>query len=196
MNLKAILSTISGLVFIFAFFPYSKAIVKKETSPRKATWLVWAAGDIIILIGMIAKGTISGLMVGAVIGATSIFLLSLKFGEPGWTKRDKICITLSALAITLWIYFGESNIGIALSLLALYIAAWPTYVSAWEKPENEDKRGWIFFNLANFFALVAIPHLTFADMAAPIVFTAIDLPMLFLLFIRPRLQKRAAEIVG
>ncbi|MFH1170878.1 MAG: hypothetical protein V1704_04940 [Candidatus Vogelbacteria bacterium] len=193
MTIKVILSICSGLVFILAFFPYIRAIVKRETSPRKATWLVWATGDVIILTGMIAKGTVSGLMIGAVLGATTTFILSLKFGEPGWNKRDKVCITLSMIAITLWIYFGESNIGIALSLLALVIAAWPTYVSAWEKPGNEDRKGWVLFNLANFFALLAIPHLTFADMAPPITFTAIDLPMLFLLFIRPNLQKRLTQ---
>ena len=123
MTLSIILSVLSGLVFIFAFFPYIKAILRKETSPRKATWLVWATGDIIIFTGMLAKGTISGLITAATIGATTVFILSLKYGESGWSKRDKICISLSAFAIVLWIYFGESNAGIALSLVALAIAA-------------------------------------------------------------------------
>ena len=184
MSIKVILSTCSGLVFILAFFPYIRAIVRRETSPRKATWLVWAVGDIIILTGMIAKGTVSGLMIGAVLGATSTFLLSLKFGEPGWSARDKVCISLSGIAIVLWLYFGDSNFGISFSLLALTIAVWPTYVSAWRRPENEDKRGWILFNLANVFAVLAIPEWTFADVAPPFIFMAIDIPMLYLLFVR------------
>ncbi|MEK7610505.1 MAG: hypothetical protein AAB468_02035 [Patescibacteria group bacterium] len=188
MSIKVILSTCSGLVFIIAFFPYIRAIVRRETSPRKATWLVWAVGDIIILTGMIAKGTVSGLMIGAVLGATSTFLLSLKFGEPGWSARDKVCISLSGIAIVLWLYFGDSNFGISFSLLALTIAVWPTYVSAWNKPENEDKRGWILFNLANVFAVLAIPRWTFADVAPPFTFMAIDIPMLYLLFVRPLSQ--------
>lgn len=186
---KEILSILSGGIFIWAFFPYIKAIVRKETSPRKATWLVWAMGDIIILIGMIVKGTISGFMIAAVLGASTIFVLSLLFGEPGWNRRDRVCLSLSTLAIALWIYFGESNLGIGLSLVALYIAAWPTYVSAWEKPENEDRKAWVLFNCANLFALLAIPHLTFADMAPPIVFAIIDAPFLYLLFLRPRFQQ-------
>lgn len=194
MVIKTILSIISGLVFILAFWPYIMAIVKKKTSPRKATWLVWALGDWVILSGMIAKWKISGLMVGAVLGATATFLLSLKYGEPGWKKRDKICITLSMTAIALWIYFGESNIGIGLSLIALWIAVWPTYMSAWEKPENEDRKAWAFFNLANVFALLAIPHLTFADMTPPIAFTLIDLPMLYLLFVRPKPQRQLVRV--
>lgn len=191
MSLRAILSASAGFVFIFAFYPYIKAIVGGHAAPRKATWLVWALGDIIILLGMIAKGTISGLIVGAAIGASVTFFLSLKYGESGWNRRDKLCIGLALIAIGLWVYFGDSNAGIACSLVALYIAAWPTYVSAWEKPENEDKKAWIWFNLSSFLAVLGIAHLTFADMAAPIVFFAIDAPMLYLLFVRPANNRRA-----
>lgn len=190
MSAKTILSICSGLTFIVAFFPYILAIVQGKTSPRKATWLVWAVGDIIILAGMIAKGTISGLMVGAVLGATTTFLLSLKFGETGWTNRDKVCISLAAIAFALWQYSGDSNLGIALSLTALVIAVWPTYVSAWHKPENEDKLGWILFNLANVFAILAIPTWIFANVAPPVTFMVIDVPMLYMLFVRPINRKQ------
>lgn len=184
MSIKVILSTCSGLIFILAFFPYIRAIVRGETSPRKATWLVWTVGDIIILTGMIVKGTVSGLMIGAVLGATTTLVLSLKYGESGWTRRDKVCISFSGLAIALWLYYGDSNFGIAFSLLALAIAVWPTYVSAWHKPENEDRRGWVLFNLANVFAVFGIPYWTFADAAPPSTFMVIDVPMLYLLFLR------------
>jgi len=190
---KVVLSILSGLVFVYAFFPYIKAIVRRQASPRKATWLVWALGDIIILVGMLAKSTTSGLIIAATLGAITVFLLSLKYGEPGWNRRDKVCITLSLIAIALWVYFGESNIGIALSLVALAIAAWPTYVSAWENPANEDRRAWIAFNASSMLSVLAIPQLVFADAAPPIVFAAVDAPMLFLLFVRPHLQKRALQ---
>ncbi|MBX4195458.1 hypothetical protein KW796_00675 [Candidatus Parcubacteria bacterium] len=195
-SVKAVLSVAAGLIFIFAFFPYIKAIVKRQTCPRKATWFVWALGDIIILAGMIDKGTISGQLVGAVIGATTTFILSVKLGEPGWNTRDRVCVTLSLLSIGLWLYFGESNLGIGFSLLALCIAAWPTYVSAWEKPENEDKNAWIWFNVSSVIAVLAIPRMTFADAAPPIVFMAIDGVMIYLLFLRPKWDRVKTEILG
>lgn len=186
---------LSGIVILIAFFPYIRAIVKKETSPRKATWLVWATGDWIVLTGMLAKGTISGLIAAACLGATTIFLLSLRYGEPGWSNRDKVCLSLSGLAIALWQYFGESNIGIAFGLLSLVIAAWPTYVSAWERPQNEDAKGWIIFNISSFLGVLAICQLTFADIAPPVVFMCIDTPMLYLLFVRPALLRRREQAV-
>src|SRR3989344_1453719 len=118
---KVVLSILSGLVFVYAFFPYINAIARGQASPRKATRLVWALGDIIMLAGMLAKSTTSGLIIAATLGAITVFLLSLKYGELGWNRRDKVCITLSLIAIALWVYCGESNIGIALSLVALAI---------------------------------------------------------------------------
>lgn len=180
------LSVLSGLIFLYAFYPYIRAIVRKEARPRKATWLVWAAGDIIVLSGMIASGTISGQMVAASLGATSVFLLSMKYGEPGWTTRDKVCIVISSAALILWQVVGESNVGIGLSLVALAVAAWPTYVSAWEDHRNEDRKAWFWFNLSSVFALAAIPGWAFADYAPAVAFFLIDSPMIYLLFIRPR----------
>ncbi|MES2214358.1 MAG: hypothetical protein V4465_03170 [Patescibacteria group bacterium] len=186
MDIHKMLGVLSGLMLLYAFYPYLKAIVRGETSPRKATWLVWAAGDTIALAGQIAQHKVSGLLVGAVIGASATFFLSLWHGEKGWNGRDRICLMLSGFAIATWMYFGESNIGIALSLVALLIAAWPTYVSAWYRPENESKKGWIIFNLSSLIGVLAIPHWTFGDAAPAIVFLIIDVPMLYLLFIRPR----------
>lgn len=190
MTVSYALFILSGIVFVIAFFPYIKAILRKETSPRKATWLIWFLGDIIVLAGMIAKHTINGIIVVGVLGAGTTFLLSLKYGEAGWTKRDKICLALSGLAIILWLYFGESNIGIGFSLISLAIAAWPTYVSALHKPENEDLKGWILFNISSFIGVLAIPHLTFADVAPAAAFMAIDGPMLYLLLIHPKIKNR------
>lgn len=191
MPVKTVLSIASGIVLIFAFVPYIKAIVQGETRPRKATWLIWASCDIIILAGMIVQHKVNGLLVGAVLGASTTFVLSLLYGEKGWARRDKICITLATLAIVLWKYFEDSNVGIALSSTALFVAAWPTYVSAWERPENEDRIAWAIFNISSSLGVLAIPQLTFGDAVPPIVFLTIDCPMLCLVFVRPYFQKKA-----
>lgn len=188
-----ILSLLSGVVFIIAFIPYIGAILRGEARPRKATWLVWAVGDWIILIGMATKGTTSGLIIAACFGATCLFLLSLWYGDAGWENRDRVCLTLSGVAILLWLYFGESNLGIMFSLLSLAIAAWPTYVSAWRRPENEDAKGWVIFNISSLLAVLAIPRATIADVAPPVTFMLIDLPMLYLLLVRPAQLRRKLQ---
>lgn len=190
MTIREILSMLSGVVLLVAFLPYLTATVKRQATPRKATWLVWATGDWILIFGMMAKGTFSWLIAAACLGASAAFVLSLMYGEKGWKTRDKICLALSAVGVALWLYFGESNLGIAFGSLSLMIAAWPTYLSAWENPLNEDASSWIIFNVSSVLGVLAIPHLTFADVVPPLTFLLIDGPMIYLLFIRPTLRQR------
>lgn len=185
MTRSYVLFVVSGMFFFIAFLPYIRAIRRKKISPRKATWLVWFLSDVIILSGMIAKGTINGIMVVAVFGAGTTFLLSWIYGEAGWNRRERVCITFSGLAIALWLYFGESNLGIAFSLLSITIAAWPTFVSAFHTPERENRTAWILFNIANILALLAIPDFTFADVGQPVTFAVIDGIIFYLVVVRP-----------
>jgi hypothetical protein len=39
---KQTLSVIAGILFVAGFFPYIKAILKGETKPAKASWIIWA----------------------------------------------------------------------------------------------------------------------------------------------------------
>jgi hypothetical protein len=188
-------SFVSAIFFVAAVLPYVADITLGEAKPRKATWLVWMTGDWIILAGMFAKGTYNGLIIAACFGATAIFILSLLKGERGWTTRDKVCLSLSGVAILLWQYFGESNWGIGFSALSLAIAAWPTYVSAWHNPRNESAIGWILFVFSSFLGVCAIRQMTFADIVPPSVFLAIDLPMMYLLFLRPYLRYRRHQFI-
>lgn len=184
-----VFSFVSAIVFVAALLPYIAEVAIGQARPRKATWLVWATGDWIILAGMLAKGTYNGLIIAACFGATAIFILSLLKGEKGWTKHDKMCLALSGVAILLWQYFGDSNWGIAFSSLSLVIAAWPTYVSAWERPENESANGWILFVYSSALGVLAIRQAAFADIVPPTTFLVIDLPMMYILFIRPYHRK-------
>jgi hypothetical protein len=51
---KETLSVLAGLLFVAAFVPYIRAILRKETKPSKASWIIWASMDTILLIGMFA----------------------------------------------------------------------------------------------------------------------------------------------
>ena len=195
MDIKSFFSILSGIVFLYAFYPYWKAILRGETKPQKVTWLIWAISDGVILAGMLANDTINGLLVGAVISATITFILALKFGKSGWNRQDKVCLTLSILAILLWVFSGESNVGIALSLLVIVIGMWPTWVSTLENPAHESKKGWAIFLISSFLAMVAITNRTFADVAPPSVFFTLDLSMVYLLFIHPVFKRIAVNHV-
>ncbi|MFA6603957.1 MAG: hypothetical protein WCT10_03925 [Patescibacteria group bacterium] len=186
--MKETLSVISGLMFFAASVPYIRAILKGRTKPSKASWLIWAGLDSIVLVGMIAQHTLNGQIIGAVLVSWMTALLALKYGQTGWTTLDKLCLGGAVLGLALWQTFSNPLLGLAASLAMIFIGAIPTFVSAWRDPNGEDRSTWMLFWLSCVAALFAIPDWTLADAAQPIIFTMIDTTMVYLLFVRPCLR--------
>lgn len=183
--MREALSALAGLLFVAAFVPYIRAILRKETKPAKASWLIWASLDTITLAGMFSKGTTNGQILGAVLGSWVVVVFAMKYGTSGWTKLDKLCIGGAVLGITLWGVFNSPVLGIATVLGVVFTGSIPTFVSAWKDPSREDKLAWTIFWVSCVCAVIAIPHWTIADVSQPITFFAIETIMMYILFVRP-----------
>lgn len=184
--MKEVLQVLAGLLYIAAFVPYIRAILRKETKPAKASWLIWASLDTITLAGMFFNNTVNGQMLGVVLGAWVVALLALKYGTPGWTKLDKFCLGGGVLGIVLWQVFNDPILGIVTSLSVIFLGSFPTFTSAWKDPSRENKLAWTIFWVSCVCAVIAIPHWTLADAIQPITFFVIETIMMYILFIRPR----------
>ncbi|MDX9778704.1 MAG: hypothetical protein RBT30_00430 [Patescibacteria group bacterium] len=180
--MKEIISIIAGLFFVIGYIPYIIAILRKKTKPAKASWIIWGTLDTIVIAGMIASDSLNGQMIGAVIGVWVVIILSLKYGAPGWTKLDKLCLIGAAIGIFLWQIFDNPILGILISLGITSIGSIPTFISAWRNPERENKLGWTFFWTSCIFALFAIPKWTLANAAQPIIFFIIESIMMYILY--------------
>ncbi len=188
--MKDTLSVIAGLLFVAGFVPYIRAILRKETKPAKASWIIWASLDTITIAGMYAKESVNGQILGAIAGAWVIVALALKFGTPGWTKIDKFCLGGAVLGIALWQVFSNPVLGIMTSLSVVFLGSIPTFTSAWKDPSRENKLAWTIFWISCVCAVIAIPQWTMADAAQPLTFFAIETIMMYILFIRPRSQAK------
>lgn len=188
--MKYTLNVIAGVLFVVAFFPYIRAILRGETKPAKASWIIWASLDYIVFAGMIVENTVNGQILGAVIGATVIIGLAMKYGTPGWTKTDKFCLAGAFLGIALWFIFSNPVFGILTSSVVTFLGSIPTFASAWKDPSREDKLAWTIFWISCVCAIIAIPHWTLADASQPITFFTIESTMIFILFLRPVLFRK------
>ncbi len=193
MHLKNVLSVLAGALFVAAFYPYIKAILRKETQPAKASWIIWASLDTITFAGMYAKHAVNGQIVGAILGAWAVAALALKYGKSGWSRLDKFCICGAVLSIVLWQIFNNPVLGIVTSLSAVFLGSFPTFASAWNDPSKENKVAWMLFFISGIIAVFAIPAKTLADAAQPTIFLVIDGVVVFILYAKPRLLARAAK---
>ena len=186
--MRQTLGVLAGLIFIAAFYPYIRAIVRRETKPAKTSWLIWMTIDVITGLGMYASGTLNYQIVGATAGAAAVVVLSFKYGTSGWSRLDKFCLAGAVLGIVLWQTFNSPLLGIMTSATVAFIGSFPTFVSAWKKPENENKAAWTTYWISCVCAVIAIPHWTLADATQPVMFFTVESIMMFILFVRPRLS--------
>ncbi|MDD5290247.1 MAG: hypothetical protein PHT40_03570 [Patescibacteria group bacterium] len=180
---KPVLSIVAGVLYVIAFVPYIRAILR-GAKPAKASWIIWATLDSITIVGMFLKHSINGQIVGAMLGAWAVVVLAIKYGTPGWTKLDKFCFGGAIVGITLM--FINPVFSIVASLSVVFLGSFPTFVSAWHDPSRENKTAWTLYWVSCVIALIAIPSWTIANAAQPITFTAIETIMMFILFIKPR----------
>ena len=105
-NMLQLLGLLSGFISVICYLPYIRDIVAKKTKPEKASWLIWSVLGSIAFFSQLAKGATDSLWMPGVqtFGVAVIFLLSLKYGVGGLTKRDLVALLLSFFGLILLIY--------------------------------------------------------------------------------------------
>lgn len=191
-TVKEVLTVLAGVLFVAGFLPYVRAILRKETVPSKASWLIWAALDTLTLVGMLAAESVNGQIVGAVLGAWIVAILAFKFGTTAWSKLDLACIVIAFIGVLGWQTTNDPVFAIVASSIAVLAGAVPTIVSAWKDPSKEDRVAWTIFWLSCVCAMLAIPQWTPEDAVQPSVFFAIETVMVAILYFKPRIRPRAA----
>lgn len=180
--MRSFFAVASGVLLIASQFPYIMAIIRRQTKPVKATWLIWASLDTITFTGMYLEGALTLQMACIVVGAWTVALLSLKRGLPGWRRVDKFCLAGAGLAIGVWALSGDPLFALMTSLSATLLGSVPTFVSAWQDPTRENKLAWTIATASCVLAVLAIPQWTLADASQPLVFLTIQLVMMYLLY--------------
>ncbi|MBI2046152.1 MAG: hypothetical protein HYT28_01905 [Parcubacteria group bacterium] len=145
MSIQEIFSALAGIFCAIGYVFYITDIMRGNTIPAKATWLIWACLDSIALVGMYIKDAVNGLILVASVCAWLVSALSLKCGKSGWTNIDLCSIGGAVIGVVLWSTFNNPTIGIATSLAAIFIGSIPTFASALEDPSRENKTAWIIF---------------------------------------------------
>ena len=180
-------SILSGILFIISYFFYIRSIFRKETKPQKASWIIWAVTDIIILVTLFLQEVPNyHLSLAATLGSTIIAILSFKYGTSGWTKTDIVCLITSVIGIVLWQVYNNPLIALIILSLTQMIASIPTVIHAWNKPEEENIISWGLFFVGGIAGLLAIRAWIPENYAFTLAVTLISCPFFIVLFRRKR----------
>lgn len=201
MDIKNWLSVVAGALAIIGYIPYILAILGKQirysritilekpTEPIKASWIIWCSLDWLIFIGMYLKDSVNGQILMMGIGSSVVMLLSFKYGRPGWTLIEKLCMSGVVLGgVLLWL--KDPLLGIIIGLVIQGLGSIPTYISSWEDPSRENRPGWTFGFASSIAATLSVSSLALAKVLQPVAFLIMGAPMMFILYFRPETLKK------
>ena len=136
---------LAGVLSIFDFFIYSISILKNKTRPSRVTWLILTIVGVIIFSSYYALGARETIWValGYTLGPFIIFLLSIKYGEGGWTRFDRFCLLGALISIVLWWKTGSAFIALIINIIIDFFGILPTIKKSYLNPKSEDSFPWL-----------------------------------------------------
>lgn len=169
-NIPVFLGRTAGVISFAAFIPYVIAILRRETKPNRATWWIWTIVGFMLGASYYFSGANQTIWVPVsyIIGPFFIAILSIKYGEGGWTRFDRNCLLGTGVSLILWWVFNSSLIALLINIFIDLIGALPTIKKSYREPEKEDETAWILFFLGNIINLFAIETWKFAIIIYPI----------------------------
>lgn len=137
---------IGALLNLIGISVYVYQTVKGRIQPNRVTWFIWALAPLLAFSAELGKGVgIQSLMTFMVgFGPLLVFIASFVNKKSVWrlTRLDLTCGALSLLGLALWAISGDGNVAILFAIGADALAAVPTIVKAYKKPESESY--WVF----------------------------------------------------
>lgn len=85
-----------------------------------------------------------------------IFLLSLKYGHGGWTRRDIFAFVLAFLGIGIWFVTRDAIYALIITIFVDAIGATLTALKAAEHPESETVSTWVLSGISGLLGTAAV----------------------------------------
>jgi hypothetical protein len=169
-EIASIAGKLAGIISLSAYAPYILSILRKETKPNRASWIIWAIVSTIIALSYREAGASYAFLapVGYVIGSTIVFIFSIRHGVGGWTPFDRKCLIGAAISLVLWKIFDSPMSALLINLLINLLGTLPTARKAWYQPETESKVAWSLFSLGSIVNLFAVENWTFSMAVYPV----------------------------
>ncbi len=155
-----ILVGVSSIFTISAYVIYFKQTNEHSISPNRWSWLVWGIATILETLTYSEISDDFWKVITFYISSISCILLTLliwkrsKWIKPDWT--EVVSVTLSFIAIFIWLAFGYTLIAHYVLLVSLPIAFIPTYKDAYINYHREDSNAWLFWSISDFLILILV----------------------------------------
>jgi hypothetical protein len=167
---KAILSALALLLTFAAFYPYIRAILREETKPHVFSWMIWAAGTVIVFFAQLADGAGIGAWPIGISGVITFFVAVLalvKSADKSIVPIDWVFLALALSALPLW--FATANPFLAVLVLTIVdlLGFGPSVRKAYASPYEENALFFALGALRNGFVVAALENYSWTTVLFP-----------------------------
>jgi hypothetical protein len=153
-----ILGLLSGILIVISYLPYIRDILLHKTKPERASWLIWAVLGSIAFFSQFAVGGSFSLILPAseTLFTVLIFVLAIKYGVGGFTRRDIIALIAAAMGLILWYFTKQPLAALIITVIIDSIGAILTVIKSYHDPESETLISWVLVATAGILATFAV----------------------------------------
>lgn len=164
------LGILSGILAFVCVFPYIRDILLKKTKPERASWFIWSVLGSISFFSQLAKGATNSLWLPGIdtLAVLVTFLLALKYGKGGFSRRDIYALAIALVGLIIWIFTKEAAFALFIVIGIDAAGSYLTIVKAYEDPESETMSTWILSGLSGLVAALAVGSFDWILLAYPL----------------------------
>lgn len=165
-----LLGVTAGIISISGYFPYIRDVLKKTTTPQRASWLIWDVLTVIAFFSQLAKGASASLWLPGleICGLTTVLILAMILGTGGFSKRDIFALIAAGIGLTLWYFTKEPAVALYITIGIDAIGVVLSVQKAYEDPESETLSTWVLVAIAGVLATIAVGKFDIILLSYPI----------------------------
>ena len=112
----------------------------------------------ISFFSQLAKGATFSLWLPGVdtIAIVITFVLSLRYGVGGFSKKDYIALCVAAIGLVIWYFTQEAAVALYLVIGIDAIGTYLTIDKAYKDPMSETASAWLFSSVAGIFSMLSV----------------------------------------
>ncbi len=184
---KEALSAIAFIVTIALFAGYIRSVRLAETVPHVLSWLIWAAGTLIVCVAQLADGAGVGAwpigFSGCITGYIA-YLAYRKHHQSSIKALDWVFLVLALCALPSWWLASDPLWSVVLVTSADLIGFGPTFLRAYHHPYQENANFFALGAFRNLLAILALEHYSWTTMLFPAAVGMACLALACLLYVR------------
>jgi len=188
MDYRGLLGIFSITLQLCSLVPYLIGIFRGKVRPHVFTWLIWSIIAGVAFVAQWHEGAGAGMWVTAtnILACFAVIILALKHGTKHIAKSDWIALSISFMAIPVWVITNNPLWSVIIVCFIDGIAFWPTVRKAWYRPRDELMRTFFFGGAAYLLAIPALANVNAITILYPAWLGTINMLFVAMMFLRRR----------